>query len=99
MSSGPEKNVEDAIKRHLISVGAWFVKIYANAQQGIGYPDIIACYKGHFLALEVKAPNGRTAKIQTATLTKIEHAGGIIARPRSLQHVKDIIATLDAEGP
>ena len=99
MSSGPEKHVENGIKTYLISKGAWFVKIYANAQQGVGYPDILVCYKGKFLALEVKAPDGRTAKIQAATLTKIEKAGGRVLRPRSLEHVKDLIAAIDAETP
>lgn len=99
MSSGPEKLVEDGIKKYLVSVGAWHVKIFANEMQGVGYPDILVCYKGQFIALEVKAPNGKTAKIQAATLAKIERAGGVVARPRNVDHVRDIIATIDAKTP
>lgn len=99
MSSGPEKLVEDNIKKYLLSVGAWHVKIFANEMQGVGFPDILVCYKGRFIALEVKAPNGKTAKIQAATLAKIERAGGITARPRNVAHVRDIIAAINAETP
>lgn len=95
MSSGPEKHVENEGRKFLRSIGAWEVKIFANEMQGKGFPDVLVCYKGQFIALEFKAPSGTASAIQNATLAKIERAGGIVAKPRSLQHVKDLIATID----
>jgi Holliday junction resolvase len=95
MSSGPEKNVEDAIKAYLVRKGAFTIKVFANEMQGKGLPDLIVCYKGRYLAFEVKAPNGRVAKIQKATLRRIAKAGGIIASPRSLDEVRTIIEQID----
>lgn len=95
MSSGPEKHVENGIRKYLLSIGAWDVKIFANEMQGAGYPDLLVCYRGRFIALECKAPAGKVAKIQEATLNKIRRAGGVCAKPRSVQDVKDLIKAID----
>jgi len=95
--SGPEKNVENAIRAYLRSIGAWDIKIFANEMQGRGYPDLLVCYKGIFIALETKAPNGNVSKIQAATLYKIKRAGGIVDSPRSLEHVRNLIKKIDQQ--
>lgn len=60
-----------------------------------GVPDVIACYKGLYIGLETKQPNGTLSPIQRAHLNKIRRAGGIGEAPRSFQIVKDIITTID----
>jgi hypothetical protein len=41
-----------------------------------GIPDIIGVISGRFIAIELKAPNGKLDKLQEYTLSKIREAGG-----------------------
>lgn len=60
-----------------------------------GLPDIIACVNGRFVAFEVKAPSGKTTKLQEATIRKILKAGGVAAVIRSVDEVKIILEKYD----
>lgn len=62
-----------------------------------GTPDLLVCYRGHFIALEVKAPSGgRVARIQEVVLGMIERAGGTGAVVRSVDEA--LLALLRADG-
>lgn len=53
----------------------WTVKIQ---QVGIrGTPDILVCWHGRFVALELKTDKGRVDKLQAANLDFINQAGGL----------------------
>lgn len=41
-----------------------------------GVPDIIACFKGHFLAIEAKAGKNKPTALQERELASIQKAGG-----------------------
>ena len=56
-----------------------------------GIPDIICCYRGKFVAFEVKTEQGRLSKLQEITLERIQQAGGVAAKIISLAEVKDIL--------
>lgn len=59
--------------------GFWF-KTHGNMFQMVGLPDIIGCYKGRFVGIEVKRPSRKTSgvsKIQKYIIGKILEAGGI----------------------
>lgn len=56
--------------------GGWLVKTHTGRHQANGTPDILACYRGYFLAVEVKAPGGKPTKIQRHTIGLIVEAGG-----------------------
>jgi hypothetical protein len=60
-----------------------------------GVPDIICCYRGLFVAFEVKTPKGRVSKIQEATLGKIFRCGGYVNVTWSVERTKKIIAGID----
>jgi len=62
-----------------------------------GIPDIICCYKGRFLGMEVKQPSGRLTELQKRTIEKINAAGGIALRVDSVADVKKVIHVLDNE--
>src|SRR4051812_28119539 len=66
-----------AICRLLGSRGAWFVKTTGVGL--VGCPDLLACYKGYFLGIEVKREHdgsyGVTTK-QQLELDRIGRAGG-----------------------
>lgn len=72
-----EKNFENRIKKYLHDNGAWFLKYWAGAAYTkSGIPDILACVNGYFVAIEVKAPNGKPSELQLYNLREIEKAGG-----------------------
>jgi Holliday junction resolvase len=42
-----------------------------------GVPDIIACFKGHFLAIEAKAGKNKPTALQEREIANIQKAGGL----------------------
>lgn len=73
-----EKNFENKIKKYLKDNGAWLLKYWAGATYTkSGIPDILACVNGKFVAIEVKAPNGKPSELQLYNLREIEKAGGL----------------------
>ena len=73
-----EKKFENKIKEKLHERGAWRVKFFANAFTPAGVPDILACYRGRFLGIEVKGGTGYgLTDLQKYNLKKIREAGGI----------------------
>lgn len=56
--SGPEKKVENQIKKYLDSLGAYYLKVHGSMYQPAGTPDVLACVNGYFVAIEVKRPSG-----------------------------------------
>lgn len=74
---GAEKQFENRIKMFLEGRGAWFIKYWAGAAfTKSGVPDILACVNGYFVAIEVKAPNGKASDLQLYNIHKIKAAGG-----------------------
>lgn len=74
---GGEKIFETKIRKYLESKGAWVLKTWSNGVQRAGVPDLIVCYKGRFMGIEVKAKHGRPSELQVWNLDKINNAGGI----------------------
>lgn len=56
--------------------GFW-MKIHGGPFQKAGLPDIIGCYGGQFVGLEVKQPGGVATPLQAQRLHKIHDAGGV----------------------
>ena len=94
-----ERDVVAAIKRYLASYGSeiFFWKEHGGPYGTSGVPDIICCYKGRFLGLEVKLPTGRLTELQKRAIRKINQAGGIACRVESVEDVKRVIEQVDAE--
>lgn len=91
-----EKNFENKIKRYLKDNGSWFVKYFANRMTKSGIPDILACVNGYFVAIEVKASNGKPSELQVWNKDKIREAGGIslILYPEQFEDFKLLIDDL-----
>ena len=95
-----ERDIVTAIKKYLASLGSdvFFWKEHGDPYGCVGIPDIICCYKGHFLGLECKLPGGRLTELQKRTIEKINRAGGVACRVESVEDVKCVIAHVDLEG-
>lgn len=74
---GPEKTFERKIVKLIESRGGWVVKFFANRMTKSGVPDLLACIKGHFIAIEVKAKHGHPSDLQLRQRDLIRKAGGI----------------------
>lgn len=72
-----EKSFETKIKKYLESKKCWNVKFFANRMTKVGIPDILACVNGYFVAIEVKASNGKPSELQLWNRDKIRESGGI----------------------
>ena len=94
-----EKDIVAAIKKYLASLGSdvFFWKEHGGPYGTSGVPDIICCYKGRFLGLEVKLPGGRLTELQKRAIQKINDAGGIACRVESVEQVQNVIALVDFE--
>jgi Holliday junction resolvase len=72
-----EKSFENKIKKFLKDRGCWYVKYFANRNTRAGVPDILACVNGRFVAIEVKAENGKPTELQKWNVEQIKSSGGI----------------------
>ena len=86
----PEGKVKEACKRLLKNHGIWYYMPVQNGMGVVGIPDIIACWKGQFLAIETKAP-GKSTHVtpnQQNTINAINANGGwalVVDSPEKLQ--------------
>jgi hypothetical protein len=58
-----------------------------------GVPDIVVCYKSHFLGIECKANGNRTTEIQDRNLVAIKKNGGIavVIDENNLDQLKEML--------
>lgn len=90
----PEASVVAGCQRTLTRRGAWWVNVHGSGVGRNGIADILACYRGWFLAVECKAPKGgRLTKLQRYELDKVKLAAGVAI---VVQHVEHLVAVLDA---
>lgn len=90
-----EKEIVDSIREYLQTIPKLFFWKEHGGQFGTaGIPDLIVCYKGKFIAFEVKRPGGKPTLLQKITLNKIEKAKGIAKLVTSVEQVKEIIENL-----
>lgn len=90
MTMAQEKNFENKIKAYLKSIGAYFIKTHGDRFSRVGTPDIIACINGHFVAVEVKAENGKPSDLQLYHIKQIKESGGyaVILYPKDFEQFK-----------
>lgn len=72
-----EKEFEKKVKKYLKDKGCWILKTWSNGVQQKGTPDLLACCNGYFLAVELKANNGKATKLQMHKIEEIRKAGGV----------------------
>ena len=73
----PEKKFETKVRKFLEGKGAYVVKYFGCGFSQAGVPDLLCCYKGRFIALEIKAEKGRASDLQLYKVRKINDVGGM----------------------
>lgn len=91
----PEYRIAQKMKKLIRSRGGWCVKIHGSPYQDRGTPDILACYKGRFIAIEVKTSRGVPEPEQLEARKQILKAGGKSIITHMVEEVKDVIDAID----
>ena len=94
-----EKSVENQIKDYLFKKGIYHFKVHGSSFMEPGISDIIACYKGQFIGIEVKRTGekneqSKQQKVHERNLTK---SGGTYLLVDSLDEVVDYIENFSTE--
>lgn len=84
-----KKNVLDKLPR------AFFFKVHGGPYQAVGIPDLIGCYQGCFVAIEVKRPGKEPTSIQEAVMAKLRNAGAFVCVATSVDEAQQLIAEID----
>lgn len=100
-----EAGLEEKTKEWLKTLpGVFYFKAVGGAYQLQGLPDLIICWAGHFVAIELKKP-GRLDKLpykpgsptevlQVRNIAAIKAAGGYAGIFDDLQEIKDFLLAL-----
>lgn len=90
-----EQDFQKKITNELEKRGAYVIKVVAASKKGV--PDIIACYKGHFIGIEVKTPTTRSnvSKLQDYNLDKIALAGGLSGVAVHVEDIEPFLKVID----
>lgn len=96
MSQTPEAKVKASIKKILDAHKVYYFLPYQAGMGRAGIPDIIACFKGRFLAIEAKAGKGKTTALQDRELARIHAAGGtaVVINETNLSLLEAIIKAI-----
>ena len=95
MAEPLEKAITDKILKALRNVTGsrgWFKKIHGSPYMS-SLPDIIGCFDGRFVGLEVKRPSNRHGVTpgQQAELDKLSAAGGLVGVVTSVEEALTLL--------
>lgn len=98
--SGEEKLFENKVKKWLKDNNIWYFKVWGGLFQKAGIPDIIGCCNGRFIALEIKASNGKPSKLQIYVIEQIQKSGGYakIVYPDDFEDLVKDLSSFEAVG-
>ncbi len=92
----PEKKILSKIVLHLRRLRddgqpIWWFKVHGGPMMPAGIPDLIICYHGRFIGIEVKQPGQHRTKLQLHVANLIWDALGVAAVARSIEDVSAIL--------
>lgn len=75
----------------------YHIKVWGGGFQKAGIPDLIICYKGYFIAVELKNEIGKPTELQKYHISEINKAKGfaLVVRPQNEQELWAIIKEID----
>lgn len=100
MAQTPEAKVKARIHAALAAAGAYKVNYIGGQYANNGTPDILACLKGRFVAIEAKAGSNKPTALQIKALMEIEAAGGValVINEDNMMHLVRCLENPHAEG-
>jgi hypothetical protein len=95
----PEKLIVNKIKDWLsVNCSGFYFKVHGGPYQRSGLPDIMGCWNGRFIGIEVKQPGGKPTELQQRTINDINRAGGLAFVACSVEDVSNEIKKLSKES-
>ena len=95
MADTPEKKVKRKIVDILKAHGFYYFYPVTGGYGASGVPDIVACCKGRFVGIEVKADlkKNKPTALQQKNLREIEEQGGValVIDANNLDHLKAVL--------
>ena len=89
-----ESTITTAILKWLnAQEGCEAIKLHISGLQRAGDPDIVACWRGRALMIEVKMPGKKPTPLQEHRLAAWAAAGAIVGVVHSLEEAKACIST------
>ncbi len=88
-----EKWVKAQVVKMLKELDAYYFYPVASGYMSAGVPDIVVCYKSHFVGIECKAGKNKTTVIQDRNLVAIKKNGGIavVVNENNLDELKEML--------
>ena len=87
-----ESTITTKIRKAVEARGGVVVKHHGGPYAHAGVADLLVCYRGGFVALEVKTQTGKATKLQDLFLERVSQAGGAA---RVVRSVGEALAVLD----
>lgn len=90
-----ERSVKRAVQTELgkHKPDAYWIK--TTSDQASGTPDLLICYRGLFIGMELKRPGEEPSEIQKHRLTQIVRAGGIACVVTNAVQTAAVLMRLD----
>lgn len=97
--SQPESRLGSEIRRACIKRGAFAFKIHGGPTMMAGLPDLIMCYRGRFIGMEIKVPDpsSQPSVIQRRRIREIRDAAGKAFVVRSVASAMRILDAVDRD--
>lgn len=73
----PEGKVKTKLFKMLKGLGVWYFCPANNGFGKSGIPDVIICWYGRFIGVEVKSAHGKATQLQMKCGEEIQIAGGV----------------------
>lgn len=84
------------------NIGHAVMRHGARVTFGVGGPggaDLIGCYRGRFIAIEIKTPTGRQSPEQRQFQQLVERIGGVYVILRSVAEALSWLKTMNEAAP
>lgn len=95
MASTPEGKVKVKLVEMLKEMKAWYFFPANNGYGKSGIPDVIICWYGRFIGVEVKSAKGKPTALQVRCGEQIKDAGGTWRVVRNEDDIKALAAYLN----
>lgn len=98
MSQTPEARFKEKLRKYLTRRGIFYSDIFQDGVHGKkGDPDIVACYRGCYIAFECKSATGSLKELQKLRRDQILASGGRHVKARNMEQVENILKEIDEE--
>ena len=91
-----EKTIQTSVRKYLEAQGAKVVNQHGSGMSEAGIPDLLVCFRGLFLAIEIKQPGAYPTTIQRVQLERFRKAGALADVVRSVTGAEGMIAAAEA---